>query len=276
MTVSGNHQMLVSSYYLTADALPEILAAVRAFRPHAVEGWPSSLALLASRLREADERLPVDGIITSSEVMTSSQQALMRSVYGGPIIDHYGQTERVTMAGTCEHGGYHVFPDYGILEQVPVDGRPDRWEIVGTALHNWGYPLLRYRTGDEVGPAPSRPCACGRSFPLLGTIDGRQEDHFIAADGRIIPLPSSVIDDLDGLVEAQIVQLAQGRFEIRLVPGPDCNLAAVRARALLNVDQLIGPSQHTTIRVVDRIPRTASGKLKSAMVATTQTAAPTP
>src|SRR6185312_1271456 len=100
-----------------------------------------------------------------------------------------------------------------------VEGAPDRREIVGTALHNWGYPLLRYRTGDEVGPAPDGPCACGRAFPLLGALDGRAEDNFTAADGRHIPLPSSVVDDLDGVLEAQIAQLAPGRFEVRAVPG---------------------------------------------------------
>jgi phenylacetate-CoA ligase len=265
--VAGNHQLLVSSFHLTPQALPEILAAIRAFRPHAVEGWPSSIALLAARMRDAGEKLPVQAIITSSEVMNPGQQALMGSVFSGPIVDHYGQTERVAMAGTCEAGGYHVFPDYGVVELLPVDGRPASAEIVGTALHNWGFPLLRYRTGDEVGPAPTEPCPCGRAFPRLGQVDGRVEDSFVAADGRIIPLPGTVVDDLDGLVEAQIVQLAQGRFEIRMVPADGYDVDTGKARALRNVERLIGPGQQVSFRIVDRIPRTGGGKLKTAVVA---------
>jgi phenylacetate-CoA ligase len=266
LEVPGNHQMLLSSYHLTAANLPEILAALRAYRPDAVEGWPSSIALLASLLRDAGERLPVTAVITSSEVMSEGRRALLREVYEAPVVDHYGQTERVAMAGDCEHGGYHVFPDYGIVELHPVEGAPQRREIVGTALHNWGYPLLRYRTGDEVGPAPDEPCACGRAFPRIGALDGRAEDNFTAADGRPIPLASSVVDDLVGLLEAQIAQLAPGRFEIRAVPGAGYDEHACRARALRNVEQLIGPGQEVTFRVMDRIPRTRSGKLKTAVV----------
>ncbi len=145
-------------------------------------------------------------------------------------------------------------------------GGTDRKEIVGTALHNWGFPVLRYRTGDEVGPTPAEPCPCGRAFPRLGTVDGRVEDSFMAADGRTIPLPCTVVDDLDGLLEAQIAQLAQGRFEIRMVPGAGFDEEAERARALRNVDRLFGPGQHVTIRTVDRLPRSSSGKVKSAIV----------
>ena len=121
--IAGNHQLTVSSFHLTPEYLPEILRAVRAFRPHAVEGWPSSIALLAARIRDTGGRLPVQAVITSSELMSPGQQDLMRSVFEGPIVDHYGQTERVALAGTCEAGSYHVFPDYGIVELLPVAGR---------------------------------------------------------------------------------------------------------------------------------------------------------
>ena len=75
-------------------AMADLLRRAGAFEPHAVEGWPSSIALLASLLRDCDMRMPVRAIITSSEVMSPGQQQLMRDVFGGPIVDHYGQTER--------------------------------------------------------------------------------------------------------------------------------------------------------------------------------------
>lgn len=264
--VPGGRQLLVSSFHLTDGEIPAVLAGIRAFRPDAVEGWPSSISLLAAWMRDHGETLPVSAIITSSEVMSLGQRALMRSVFEGPIVDHYGQTERVTMAGNCEVGGFHVFPDYGIVELIPVDGKTDRWEIVGTPLHNWGFPLFRYRTGDEVGPAPSGPCVCGRHFDLLGPVDGRVEDTFTAADGRVLPLPGTVIDDLTGLREAQIAQLAPGRFEIRIVPGTGFDSTTVESKARRNVDRTFGPGQTTTIRTYSAIPRSPSGKLKSAVV----------
>lgn len=262
----GDRQLLVSSFHLDAAHLPELLSALRRFGPDTIEGWPSSISLLAALLRDAGESLPLTAVITSSEVMSPGQIALMRQVYGGPVVDHYGQTERVALAGNCERGGYHTFPDYGITELLPVEGHPERREIVGTPLHNWGFPLLRYRTGDEVLPAAAQHCACGRPFPLIGAIDGRLEDSFVAADGRVVPLPGSVVDDLEGLTEVQFAQLAPGRFELRMVPGAGFDRAAVVARATNTVDRSFGPGQDLRFVVMDRIPRSPSGKLRSAIV----------
>jgi phenylacetate-CoA ligase len=263
--VPGARQLVVSSFRLDSDRLPGLLEEIRAFDPQVVEGWPSSITLLAGLLQDVGQELPVTAVITSSEVMTADQIALMREVFRGPVVDHYGQTERVSMAGGCEAGGYHQFPGYGITELLPVPGRTDSWEIVGTPLHNWGFPLFRYRTGDEVGPAPAGPCPCGRAFPLIGRIDGRVEDAFTAADGRVLPLPGTVVDDLTGLREVQIAQLAPGRFEVRLVPAADTDLADVQERARRNVDKYFGPGQTVTFRVLERIPRAPSGKFKPAI-----------
>lgn len=264
--VPGANQLLVSSYHLVPERLDEIMADIRVFAPDAIEGWPSSIALLAALLRERGEHYPVTAVITSSEVMSAGRIALIEEVFGGPVVDHYGQTERVMLAGGCEQGGYHVFPDYGIMERLPVPGTADRWELVGTPLHNWGFPLFRYRTGDEVGPAPEGPCPCGRAFPLLGTIAGRVEDSFTAADGRPIPLPASVIDSLEGVREAQIAQLARGRFEVRVTPADDFREDAVRRAVEHNIERLIGPGQTVKFSVLQSLPRSTSGKLKSAVV----------
>jgi len=263
--VPGARQLVVSSFRLSREQLPQLLQQIRTFDPQVVEGWPSSITILASLLHDQGERLPVTAVITSSEVMTAEQLRLMRKVFKGPVVDHYGQTERVAMAGNCEAGGYHEFPDYGIVELLPIEGRTDRWEIVGTPLHNWGFPLFRYRTGDEVGPRPTSPCPCGRPFRLLGAIDGRVEDTFTSANGQPLPLPHTVVKNLLGLREVQVAQLAPGRFEFRLVPIPGTDLAAVQDQARRNVAKYFGPHQTVTFQILDHIPRETSGKLKAAI-----------
>jgi phenylacetate-CoA ligase len=263
--VPGARQLVASSYRLERERLPRLLDEIRAFDPQVVEGWPSSITLLAGLLRDSGHKLPVAAVITSSEVVNTEQGALMREVFCAPMVDHYGQTERVAMAGSCEAGGYHSFPDYGITELLPVPGRTDSWEIVGTPLHNWGFPLFRYRTGDEVGPAPAGPCPCGRAFPLMGRVDGRVEDVFTAADGRPLPLPHTVTKNLVGLREVQVAQLAPGRFEFRLVPMDSSDIAATEEQARHNVDKYFGPGQTVTFRVMEHVPREPSGKLKAAV-----------
>jgi phenylacetate-CoA ligase len=86
---------MVSSFRLSREQLPLLLEQVRAFDPQVAERWPSSITILASLLRDRGERLPVTAVITCSEVITAEQLRFMREVFGGPVVDHYGQTERV-------------------------------------------------------------------------------------------------------------------------------------------------------------------------------------
>jgi phenylacetate-coenzyme A ligase PaaK-like adenylate-forming protein len=263
---TGANELHLSSAHLEARRLPEIREALEGFGPAMIEGWPSSLALLAGLLRDAGCALAVRAVGVSSEVLTPAQAALLSEVFRAPVVEHYGQRERVAMAGTCEAGGYHVFSDYGIVELLPVPGAHERWEIVGTALHNWGFPLLRYRTGDHVGPAPEGPCPCGRAFPLIGSVQGRSEDAVRAADGRLVPLPHRVLNDLLGVREAQLVQRRPGEFELRMVPGPGFDADELDRRARRNLERVVGPGQRLTTAVVERIPRQPSGKLRPVLV----------
>lgn len=264
--VPGARQLRISSFHLSPSTVGAVIDAVHRYRPHVIEGWPSSITVLATLIRDAGTTLPLQGVLTSSEVVTDRQRALMQEVFEGPVIDHYGQTERVCMAGNCEAGNYHVFPDYGIVELIPADDDPDSAEIVGTPLHNWGFPLFRYRTGDRVRLDGPTSCPCGRQFPLLGRIDGRVEEAFTAADGRPIPLPHCLMGDLPRTRESQVVQHGPGDFEIRMVPGVGFDRQAAEDLVRTNVQQLVGPGQHLSFQVLDRVPRTGAGKLRAALL----------
>ena len=82
--IPGAQQLLVSSFHLIPSNLDAIMHDVRAFEPDVIEGWPSSIALLAALLRERDEKFPVQAVITSSEPMTAGQVALFGTCSAGP------------------------------------------------------------------------------------------------------------------------------------------------------------------------------------------------
>ena len=79
-------------------------------------------------------------------------------------------------------------------------------------------------------------------------------------------MPSIVLTDLVGLREVQIAQLAPGHFEVRMVPTPTSDLPRLQAQVLRNVDRYFGTGQTVTFSVLERIPRSRSGKLKTAVV----------
>ncbi len=105
------------------------------------------------------------------------------------VLATYGFTEAKLAWPECPFphdqpsGGYHLYPDLGILEVIdPKSGEPlppgQPGELVYTPLDSRGTVVLRYRTGDYTdGGLTYQPCPyCGRSLPrLLGNISRRSE-----------------------------------------------------------------------------------------------------
>jgi phenylacetate-CoA ligase len=79
-------------------------------------------------------------------------------------------------------------------------------------------PLIRYRVGD-CGRVPSEDtaCACGRTLPLMTSIDGRIDDILWSRDGRRVFRLEPVLYGVP-LHEAQIVQEHVDRVRVRVVP----------------------------------------------------------
>jgi phenylacetate-CoA ligase len=262
----GPRHIQVSPRALAPRRLPDLMTALERFRPEMVEGWPSRLAEFALALESAGRTLPVAAVRTSSEPVLTDQRPLFQRVFGGAQIDLYGQTERVAMGGTCEQGGFHLFTDYGVVELVPAQGAEGRHELVGTPLHNWGFPLLRYRTGDFATVDDEGTCSCGRPFPVISAIEGRLESLVDSRDGRKIPLASAVLDDLVGIREAQLIQHRPGDFEICVVPGRTFVLEEAERQIRANVDRVIGPGQTVAVTVRPALERSKSGKRSPVIV----------
>jgi phenylacetate-CoA ligase len=200
------------------------------------------------------------GIVTSSETLPDVRRREIESAFGCRVFDWYGQFERVAAIGTCEQGRHHLLTDYSYVEMLPAgDGL---FELVGTGFNNLSMPLIRYRCGDVVRPAPAgERCACGRSFPLIEEIVGRADDPVRLPDGRSVGRLDHLFKGVEGILEAQIQQDRLDVLAMLVVPSEtfsDDTLRTLRA----NARHRLGDEVSLEIRLVDSIPRTANGKFK--------------
>ena len=205
-------------------------------------------------------------VITSSEVMTAEQLRLMREVFGGPVVDHYGQTERVAMAGNCEAGGYHQFPDYGIVELLPVAG-PDR--PLGDRRHpaaQLGLPAvpLPDRRRGRTPPRPGHVPAGERSRCSAGSTAGSRTPSPPPTDDRY-PCPNRGGRTWSGCARSRSPSWRPATSSSDSSPTDGTDLAAAQEQARQNVEKYFGPGQTVTFRSMDHIPREPSGKLKPAL-----------
>lgn len=226
-------------------------------------GYPSALARFAEHLanmRLDGTALGWKAIVTTAEVLKDYQRELLNRTFECPVVDSYGCAEAGVAGFECEHGTMHVPIESVVVETLPMaDGAS---EIVLTDLHNFSQPLIRYRVGDLVEPAPETPCPCGRSLPAMGRIQGRAGDTIELPDGRRMNAnkPSYIFKKHGKerrVSEYQYVQFADGRIELHVVAGPrwsdDMIERLVReSRQVLDIE--------VEVQVVQQIERRGRGK----------------
>lgn len=261
------NQMLLSSFHLHPDNMPAYFAALRDFAPRVLDGYPSSLYVVAKSLLNRGERLPLHAVITSSETLYDFQREAIEEAFCCRVFDYYAAAERVIFSVECNrHNGHHLCEEYGITEildegHAPVPAGSEGF-IVGTTLHNEAMPLIRYQMSDR-GAMKTTACSCGRPLRLMEDVTTKAEDMLRLKDGRLIP-PSVLthpFKPLDCIEASQLVQTEPDRLLIRLIPRPEYGEQhADHLRRELKAR--LGEDMRIDIELTERLPRTASGKFK--------------
>jgi phenylacetate-CoA ligase len=259
--------LLCSSYHISEATVEAYLGGIARFDPVFIDAYPSAVYALAQHLVDCGDRFRIRprAIVTSSETLLAHQRALIEQAFGCRVFDQYGSAEMAACVTQCEHGSYHVNPEYGIVEIIGDDGRPaapgETGEIVCTGFLNHAMPMIRYRIGDSA-VASDRSCSCGRAWPVLEALVGRVDDEIVTVDGRRVGRLDPLFKGLDGIKETQIVQVAPDRIVVNIVPDED--YAPEVGRSLANALKMrVGHDMDVELRFLDRIPRTSSGKFRA-------------
>ncbi|MFN7139861.1 MAG: hypothetical protein ACK4UN_11035, partial [Limisphaerales bacterium] len=93
--------LMLSSYHLTQERLPEYLAEIERFKPDILHAYPSAALQLAEFLEKAGQswRLPLKALLCGSERLTLPQKRLLERVFKARVYRWYGHSERVVLAG---------------------------------------------------------------------------------------------------------------------------------------------------------------------------------
>ena len=150
--------MMGISRQIFVDALqsPEnIVQALGKNNPEVLSGYSGVLARITENVdKEKLRSLGLRFVNTGGEVLTSLMRHQIGEGFGVPVYDTYGSIEFHLLAWECRTTGeYHVCDD-GLIIEVLRDGVPavegERGEVVGTDLHSFAMPLIRYKLGDVV------------------------------------------------------------------------------------------------------------------------------
>ena len=274
------NRLLLNSLSMSHATVRDYAAAIKKHRPRFLKGLPSVLYYFSLFLRQqgiAD--ISFKAVFSTGERLVPRFRKLIEETFGCKVYDSYGHMERTIAISECPHAGLHINPDYGILELIRQhsfsaactgEGGGDGGgavysaRVVGTSLYNFSMPLLRYEVGDTVLVDPEKKCVCGRQFPLVSAVEGRQSEVLITPDGKVITAAFLVFEDVPGILEGQIIQESINRLSVRIVPAPSFSKTS-EARLKSRLQMLVGTNVKISVERCDSsgLLRACSGKIMS-------------
>jgi phenylacetate-CoA ligase len=214
----------------TLNPIPDTIEKLKKNPPDLLVCYPSHLRSIAAQLKPEDlKRIRPKAINVNSEMSSQSERDYLAKLFNCFVFDDYSSEELTRIASQCREYNYHLFEDINYIEILDDDLKPvpegTVGNIVGTNLHNIGMPLMRYMQGDR-GSIRTKECACGRTFKILETLEGRKNDAFILSDGEtissgfLLDLTYGVFLNYPNAISAFcLIQEEPDRWVIELVPG---------------------------------------------------------
>lgn len=257
--------MLFSSYHIGKGTLLDYVGALSQFKPDLIDSYPSSIEPIARYVVDHGiTTIRPKAVITSSETLFPMVRELIERAFGCRVFDHYGSAEMAALVTQCDHGTYHVEPEFGVVELLD-GGRPvgpgERGEIVATGFINPVMPLIRYRMGDYAIRG-SGSCACGRPGETIERIEGRMDDVIVTPEGNLVGRLDPIFKSVASLYETRIVQDRVDHLRVEVVASSDFT-KKMEDELTAQLRLRVGPSMRIDVVRVTSIERTGSGKLRT-------------
>ena len=237
-------------------------------KPDAIVGYAGMLVDIARYARDHQALTwKARTMVNAAEGLQSGQRELLEKYLVQEVFLSYGSREFMSVGMECDrHAGYHIHTDNLVVEVVDASGRPlrpgEEGRIVVTDFHNAATPFIRYEIGDMGVMGPDEPCACGKPFPRLASVDGRLQDMIYTPRGPITGLYITyTMRQFESWIDGyQVVQSARNRILIRLLTG-----ASLTAERLAPVTALLREKlgdMTIDYERVDALSRRKSGKVE--------------
>lgn len=251
-------------------SIEEILSRLRHCHPDVLTGYAGVISRLAQNIGDND-RLIIRPrfLMVTAEVCTPLMRQQITEAFNAPVYNIYGSYEFNVIAWECmEIGELHTCDDGMIIEVLKKGfhaASGEQGEVIGTNLHSFAMPFIRYRLGDVVTKG-SETCHCGKPFSTIKEVQGRMMDYFLFPDGRLMhPYEISMKilpDETSWLRQYQLTQESEDRVILRVVPfktPPSQKMALIEKSA----KEILGQNVEFKVILTSELELLPSGKFRA-------------
>jgi phenylacetate-CoA ligase len=258
-----------SSYELNrTEPVAKALDMILQHKPDYVAGRPNAMLELTQEAEARGARIKIDAMLTFGSAVGGGTREEALRVFGAPIFDFYASKEVYNIAHECPQcSNLHINSELMLVEVLDENNRPcelgQPGRIIVTPFYNTTQPFIRYDLGDMV--TLGGPCSCGRTLPVIASLEGRTIHLFRLANGRrmSLRLPAAMRKTI-GALEWQAAQVALDKIEIRYLKRADAPQSAFDDVARMVCNQM-GTKVDVVFKPLDKMPQTASGKVLDAV-----------
>ncbi len=259
-------------YNLDPDIFYDFYQKLIKKKPSYLVGYTSMVMQFAKFLRESNldaTQLKLKMVKCTSEVIHDEDYDIIRDTFGCQLVSEYGAAETGLIAFQCEKGCIHIMSDCCIVEflnQTEDLGDNLLKEVVVTNLDNTAMPIIRYKIGDLAIPSSDK-CECGRHFPIINKIVGRESDIIRAKNGRswhsiiIYYIMKGLESKYGGVSQYKVIQKDISSLEFLIVPSQKYTDESIQY-IISRCQKQFGHELNIKVTLVNNIQRDKSGKLR--------------
>lgn len=265
-SLSGTYRM--NHTFLNEEKLNEAYKILSTKNIEMLYGQTNSIYEFARYINDVKKQhFHMKTMIVGGQTMMTHHREVINSAFGPNLFDRYSATEFNDSAQECElHNGLHYAPVCFLKEVLEDDNQQHVKEgesgtLCVTLLVRKVMPILRYNIKD-IAVYTNKLCSCGRTFPLIKSIDGRHLESISSSKGTFLTQKPimNILKKHISLIDFQAEQIKLNEMILRIHTNQSNISENEKSKITKDIETILGTSLNIKFSKVDRIPELKNGK----------------
>jgi phenylacetate-CoA ligase len=258
----------LDAFNLTEENTKKYIDILTKFKPKVINTYASVMYAFSENIKALGvDTIKPASVLTTSDMLYDYKRKSIEQAFDCEVFDYYSGRDTTLQAAECrEHFGYHLSVENAVVEFMKENEHvapSETGNLIITDLCNYAMPFIRYEIGDIAVPSDEK-CPCGRTLPIMKSLQGRTYDYILTSDRRLLPgiffHHLLVHYEIQGIKEFQIVQETLNKIKILIVRNEKENVQDIN-RFVAFIQQNVGEKIDIELDFVSSIERTRTGKL---------------